>query len=178
MTETISHIALQKLNGRDAQNCFQLLPGVFIESDHRDCLMIAADYLGVSKIVTNDLVEILSPRQFRWLGRADHVINSGGVKIIPEKIEKEVDRIFQTLGLENRFFISGMADPKLGSRVILVVEGDPFDNALAERIHKSLGGVLTKHETPKEILAVKHFVETETQKINRKATMEELKDKS
>src|SRR5260221_617468 len=89
MTETISHIALQALNGPAAKDYFEVLPGISIERDARGCLTIAADYLGKDKIITNDLVEILGQRHFLWLGRWDRVINTSGVKVIPEKIAKE-----------------------------------------------------------------------------------------
>ncbi len=172
MTETISHIALQKLNGEDKQDYFQVLPGISIQTDNRGCLTIAANYLGKEKIMTNDLVEILSPQQFRWLGRVNNVINTGGVKVIPEKIEREVERAFLELGLQNRFFISGVEDPAFGSKVILIVEGLALDEALARRIYKSLDSRLARYETPKEIRTVEQFVETDTEKINRKATLE------
>ena len=172
MTETISHIALQKLNGADRQDYFQVLPGISIQTDQQGCLTIAANYLGPGKIVTHDLIEILSPHQFKWLGRLDNVINTGGVKVIPEKIEREVEHIFQELGLQNRFFISGIEDPSLGSKVVLIVEGVQWDDALTQRIYKSLAGRLSRYEIPKEIRRLYRFVETDTQKINRKATLE------
>ncbi len=175
MTETISHIALQKLNGKDKKDYFQVLPGITIQTDLRGCLIIAANYLGSEKIVTNDLVEILSPQQFRWLGRIDNVINTGGIKVIPEKIESVVESTFDELGLQNRFFISGMADPSLGSKVVLIIEGLALDIDLTRGINERLSDRLTRYETPKEIRAIEHFVQTEAQKINRTATIQLLK---
>ncbi len=171
MTETISHIALQKLNGPDAQDYFQCLSGISVRTDARGCLKIKADYLGSGDIITNDLVEILSPDRFRWLGREDNVINTGGIKVIPEKVENEAGKILRELGLQNRFIIAGLPDDKLGSKVILILEGDPLTDVVNKRIHEKLSGVLTKYETPKEVVAVDHFAETDTQKIDRKATL-------
>jgi o-succinylbenzoate---CoA ligase len=170
MTETISHVALQKLNHAGAQDYFQALPGVVLSKDERGCLVISADYLGTEKTVTNDLVDLLSADQFRWLGRWDNVINSGGVKVIPEKVEKEVLKIFVTQHLENRFFVAGFKDEKLGSKVVLVVEGK-LSPQLQKVIHQSLENVLTKYELPKELICIDRFIDTDTQKLNRKETV-------
>ena len=76
------------------------------------------------KIVTNDLVEIKNSSHFKWLGRVDNIINTGGVKVIPEKIEAEINRLFEQHKVKNKFLISGISDPVLGSKVILVIEGE------------------------------------------------------
>ena len=85
MTETVSHVALRLLNTKNKQQYFEALPGVRLSQDTRGCLVISTDDLGVP-LVTNDVVELAGPGQFRWLGRFDGVINSGGVKVIPEKV--------------------------------------------------------------------------------------------
>src|SRR5260221_5760056 len=126
MTETISHIALQALNGPAAKDYFEVLPGISIERDARGCLTIAADYLGKDKIITNDLVEILGQRQFLWLGRWDRVINTSGVKVIPEKIEKECEKTIEALGLLHRCFVAGLPDERLGTKVGRGLGGTPF----------------------------------------------------
>ena len=59
MTETITHIALQRLNGIHRQDSFETLPGIKIDTDERGCLLIHADHLGSKPIVTNDLVALL-----------------------------------------------------------------------------------------------------------------------
>ncbi len=90
MTETLSHIALQKLNGKNAQDFFEVLPGITITKDERGCLVINAPHISVDPVITNDLVELFGSSQFRWLGRVDTIINTGGVKVIPEKIEATI----------------------------------------------------------------------------------------
>ncbi len=88
MTETMSHIAMRKLNGPDASDDrYHLLEGITITTGKKGNLIIDAPYLPGKSIKTNDLVEITGPDTFRWLGRADHVINSGGKKIFPETVE-------------------------------------------------------------------------------------------
>lgn len=173
MTETLSHIALQKISGVDATHAFKALPGVMLELDSRNCLIIQTDYLPEA-IVTNDVVEMLDNNTFRWLGRADNVINSGGIKLYPEKIEKIVEQALSALSIYNRFFICGTPDTKLGTAVSLIFEGlDKIDEvALLQQLRSHL----QNHELPKVILYTKTFEVTPTNKINRVATLSKLTD--
>lgn len=83
MTETCSHVALRKLGSQE----FKALPGFTFATDHRGCLVIKSETLSIGTLTTNDNVDLLSPTTFRWLGRHDNIINSGGVKINPEEVE-------------------------------------------------------------------------------------------
>jgi O-succinylbenzoic acid--CoA ligase len=134
---------------------------VTISLDDRNCLVIEALELSSDKIITNDIVAILNPTQFILKGRIDNVINSGGVKIFPEEIEEKLAKFISV-----RFFIASLPDEKLGEKVILVIEGNPFE------MEKTLFSELSKYQNPKEIVFIENFVETETNKINRKKTLE------
>jgi O-succinylbenzoic acid--CoA ligase len=169
MTETLSHIALQRLNGASRQENFHTLDGVTITADDRGCLVIDVDYLD-SRIVTNDLVEIVTSKEFKWIGRYDNVINSGGIKIVSEKIEKAVGDWMLTNGLSKRFFVTGVAHPQLGEEVTLVVEGT-FPGEDEHALLSSLKTVLLKYEVPRRIFYKSHFVETKTGKIDRKLSL-------
>jgi O-succinylbenzoic acid--CoA ligase len=168
MTETITHIALQRLNGVDKQNYFQTLKGISIDQDERQCLVIEAAHF-TEKIITNDIVQLLDYNKFIWLGRYDNVINSGGIKIIPEKIEPIIAQVFEALNLHHRFFVTGLPNEKLGNKVVLLVEGKI--TIAAREIIKMLAQNLSKYEVPKEIYFISRFYETETQKINRIKTL-------
>ncbi|HTH56526.1 MAG TPA: AMP-binding protein [Cyclobacteriaceae bacterium] len=170
MTETISHIALQKLNGPSSTENFETLDGVRIRTDARGCLCIQANHLG-DEIVTNDLVEIIDQTKFKWLGRIDNIINSGGVKLIPERIEAALEKIFDSLHLPNRFFVAGVPDNKFGQRVVVVIEGSVIIQEVRSKILESARPALNKFETPKEFLFVPKFVETANGKINRSASL-------
>lgn len=172
MTETISHIALQHVNGKKASKYFTVLPGVQINVDGRDCLEIQAPYLE-NKITTNDLVEIKDASQFKWLGRVDNIINSGGVKVIPEKIESEIQNIMESLNIHNRFLISGTPDFRLGNKIILLIEGFVTDEAL-ENVKSSIKKALAPYEAPKEFYINVEFILAGNAKINRRATTEKL----
>lgn len=172
MTETLSHIALQKLNGANAQDYFQVLPNISVKSDERGCLIINAPHLGPEPIITNDLVELISENQFRWLGRIDSVINSGGVKVIPEKIESVITPLMAELNLINRFFIAGLPDRILGEAVTLIVEGEMLERKLEKTLLQRLKEKLGKYEMPKSMRYLSKFIQTDTGKINKPKTLE------
>jgi len=156
MTETITHIAAKKLG----EKVFTVLPNVIIAQDDRGCLVITVPSISEEAIVTNDLVEIIRENQFIFLGRIDNVINSGGVKLIPEQIEaKLIEKI------NSRFFVTGIPDPVLGEKLILVIEGEKQD------FEAGFFDVLDKFEKPKEIVFVPKFKENENGKLLRKPSL-------
>lgn len=167
MTETVSHIALQKLNGTDAQTSFEVLPGITITTDERDCLVITLPEFS-EPVITNDVVQLIDGRHFKILGRFDNVINSGGIKLIPESIEKKIEPL-----LAQPFFVAGVPDERLGTRLVLIIEGTPPTD-----ISIKLKNTLPAYEVPKEILHTGQFIRTETHKINRAKSLEKaLKSK-
>ena len=145
MTETITHIAARRIGAE----CFETLPNVSISKDDRGCLVIQAPNIVSSTIVTNDLVEIISDNQFKWLGRFDNVINSGGIKYFPEQIEAKL-----ALKINQRFFIAGLPDDNLGQKIVLFIEGEEFP------LEASIFSELEKFERPKEIHFIPNFIET------------------
>lgn len=159
MTETITHIAAKEI-GEDA---FSVLPDITISRDDRNCLVIDAPKISDEAIITNDLVELVNENQFVFLGRMDNVINSGGIKLIPEKIEAKLsDKIAE------RFFVTGKQDTVLGEKLVLVIEGE--NQLLPDSIFDSLD----KYEKPKEVFYVSKFSETENGKIKRKEIVESI----
>jgi O-succinylbenzoic acid--CoA ligase len=167
MTETVSHVALQKLNGVNKKNYFQTLQGIELRKDDRGCLAIKAPYL-LGEIITNDLVELIEHDKFMWLGRWDNVINTGGVKVIPEKIEAAIEKVFLSLDLHSRFFIIGKDDSVLGQKILLVIEGESHS---PEKLNQAIAllrqEVSLSYELPKEIWSSREFIQTESGKINR-----------
>ena len=136
--------------------------------------MITTDFLS-EPVVTNDVVEISGQGKFIWLGRWDRVINTGGVKVAPEKIEKALEKIFHQNNFHNRFFIAALADPKLSNRVVLVLEGVQFSSDLLNQSLNTLKSDLLPYEMPREVYWVPEFVLTETQKTDRIQTLPEIK---
>lgn len=168
MTETLTHIAFRKINGSKRSEFFGILPGIIISADDRGCLIIHAPHLDNPDIITNDLVEIISPTRFRWLGRADNVINSGGIKIFPEQLEKKLESMIM-----ERFIVTSLPDRKIGEKLVLVIETsnpEKFE-ALPEIIAENLGS----YEKPREIIFIEKFPETSTGKIIRSEIQRLLK---
>lgn len=170
MTETVSHIALRLVNTERKQQYFEVLPGVEISSDVRGCLVITADHLA-EPVVTNDLVEITGSGKFLWLGRLDRVINSGGVKVYPEKIEKELERLFDEAKFSHRFFIAALPDEKFNNRVVLILEGVQNSSEVLVQTLKILKTRLAPYEFPKEVHTIAKFKMTTTQKIDQRQTL-------
>ena len=156
MTETITHIAARKLG----EKAFTVLPYVTISYDDRNCLVIHAPRISPEVIMTNDIVELVNENQFIFLGRMDNVINSGGIKLIPEQIEEKL-----ASKIQQRFFIASKPDNELGEKVVLVIEGEKHE--LDDSLYESLD----KYEKPKELIFIPKFKETTTGKILRKETM-------
>ena len=171
MTETISHIALQKLNGPNRSEYFQLLPGFKIKLDGHNCLIINSPYLK-DEVDTNDIVEMISPIEFKWVGRYDHVINSGGFKISPEKLEVNISNIFNKLEINRSFFISGYPDKRWGEKIVLIIEGEDLSNDVVANIKIMFKHYFPVYEIPKEILFRKVFLRTDSGKLNRIKTIE------
>lgn len=164
MTETASHIALKQINGpglmEDVKEPFKVLPGVVLSQDERGCLVIGLPWDPAQTIQTNDMVELIDADHFHWLGRADNVINSGGVKLFPEVIEEKFSGL-----TDRRFVILGLPDDVLGERMVLLIEGLEDGAELMKAILKKPG--LHSYEIPKEILNLEKFPETGNGKINR-----------
>jgi O-succinylbenzoic acid--CoA ligase len=184
MSETVTHIALKRLNGKgkkEVSDTYKTLPNVKIKTDERGCLVISAPHTLGKEIITNDLVDIKNDThngtEFEWLGRADFVINTGGIKVFPEKIESYIERAFYELALQKRFFISSLPDETLGEKIILIIEGLPFaknfENELLEHLKKNLPA----YHTPKQIFYLSDFVMTQTGKVNRKKCIESIFEK-
>ena len=174
MTETITHIAVRPLNDaalmdikekydRERYNDFLILPDVKISTDHRDCLIIDAKKITDTPVITNDIVELTGKSTFRLLGRIDHVINSGGIKIYPEMLEEKIQNL-----IEQPYFFTSIPDDILGERLVLVIEGK-------KKIKREdLQPYLDKYELPGEIISLERFSYTENNKINRLLTKKRI----
>jgi len=156
MTETITHIAAKKIG----EKAFTVLPNVKVSVDERQCLVIKAKNISKDKIVTNDIVNLISETQFSWEGRIDNVINSGGIKLMPERIEDKLSTL-----IPRRYFVSGQPDETLGEKAVLYIEGELMV------IDDAVFSVLDKFEKPKEVVFIPKFQETATGKILRKESI-------
>jgi O-succinylbenzoic acid--CoA ligase len=166
MTETISHIALMPMNGPNASDEFEVLDGIEVETDARNCLRIKGDVTNNAWIQTNDVVE-LKDRHLKWLGRADFVINSGGIKIHLDQLEEQISDILKTEAV-----LLKIKDASLGESYALVLKEEIIEST--ENIQSNLKSSLPKYHSPKVILKVEHFLRTESGKIDRLAIKAQL----
>ena len=156
MTETLSHIALRRLNGPDASEWYTPFDSVRLSLSDEGCLVIDAPEVCVEKLVTNDIAELNADGTFRILGRKDNVICSGGIKIQAEEVERQLRPY-----LRESYLITKRSDEKFGEVVVLLTEGT-VDEAreVCERI-------LPKYHQPRVYLHVTHIPLTETGKPAR-----------
>lgn len=159
MTETVSHIALKDLRTND--ECFTTLEGVNIKQNKAGCLKIQSPSTLNKWVETNDIVEILSVKTFILKGRKDNIINSGGVKIQLEEVERLIKEQNPEMG---DFFCYGVKDKTLGQKLVLVTE-----NELVNPVFN-----LPKYHTPKAVLYIDKILRTPSGKIDKRKTIKKL----
>lgn len=158
MSETLSHIALRQLLP-EPEEYFTAFENVSVSLDGRGCLKIFAPNVNEEILQTNDLVEIKNGNQFRFLGRIDNVINSGGAKIFPEELEALAKR-----EISNEVVFVGVKDESLGQKLLVVIEGSE-----SESVRKIISELPfeKKFHRPKEIIFINEMPRTPNGKVNR-----------
>ena len=166
MTETLSHIALRRINGAEASEWYQPFDSVKISQTEEGCLVIDAPLVCAETLVTNDIVEIESyiynkveKTRFRIKGRKDNVICSGGIKIQIEEVEE-----FLKPHLEKPFMLAKKKDEKFGEIAVLMSEDKEI-----KTVEATIRRLLSDHKywIPREFRYVDHLPLTETGKPKR-----------
>ncbi len=161
MTETLSHVALRRLNGEEASDWYTPLPGVDIRVNAEGALCILAPRVCSVELVTNDVAECNERGQFRILGRKDNIINSGGVKIQIEQVEELLRP-----HMSAPFMITAAPHPKFGEEVVMLLQNNgqqlPVDEMVA-----MCRQILPVYWQPKRIMAVSELPMTGTGKPDR-----------
>lgn len=159
MTETYSHIAVRNLNGPEWSESFKTFDDIRIALSESGCLIIYAPFCPEG-LITNDRVKLVGDKKFVVIGRADHVINSGGVKLQIEELEKTIREIY---GIQTAFVISSKSDEILGERVVLVTENlNDFSD-----INWQLMKDHVPYGVPKELIEIKKLPANEGAKYDR-----------
>lgn len=167
MTETLSHIALRRLNGSDASDWYTPMDGVGVSLTDEGCLVIDAPHVCQQTLVTNDIAELTDGR-FRIIGRKDNVICSGGIKIQIEEVEERLRP-----HLHVPFIITKTPDEKFGEAVtLLCTDGD------ADTLRTICEQTLPRYWRPKHIAIVDHIPMTETGKPARKEAEQVAKERT
>lgn len=163
MTETVSHVALRPVNGPSPSPWYEALGDTRFAVDTRGCLLVDAPHLRQRYFTTNDLVRLRDDRSFEYLGRLDNVINSGGIKHLPETIERQIAPLLP----DTRFFIAGEPHPLLGQQLVLVIEDSPWDDAVVEALADRLSRLLPPRACPRSFRFLENFRETPSGKLSR-----------
>jgi o-succinylbenzoate---CoA ligase len=171
MTETLTHVALKRLNGENPDQYFKALPGVAFSIDSRDCLVIKTQIVS-EEIITNDIVKLISDKEFEYMGRIDNIINSGGYKIHPQLVEQRVESVIKEIFNTSNYFIFPVEDQKFGMHPELMIEGE-HDQSKLNKLTKVLKKILHPYEIPKGIHFRNKFVLTRSGKVDRGETMSE-----
>ena len=176
MTETLSHIALRRINGDEPSEWYQPFDSVHISQTEEGCLVIDAPLVCAETLVTNDIVEIepyiynkVEKLRFRIKGRKDNVICSGGIKIQIEEVETLLKP-----HLEKPFMLAKKKDGKFGEIAVLLSEDEDIKRVeatvrrlLSDESEKSSDHKKYKYWIPKEFRYVEHLPLTETGKPKR-----------
>jgi O-succinylbenzoic acid--CoA ligase len=160
MTETASHVAFNEL-GRNSEE-FEVLPGIQWGLNENGQLWFRDSLFDVQ---TTDLGEVVSKRAFRWLGRTDFTINSGGIKIQPEQLEEEVRSILHETGINRDLAITSRSNDELGEELVLILEGQEIKDSrfLLELLQRNL----PQYQNPKLMLFMVKLPRTTSDKIDR-----------
>jgi len=163
MTETVSHIALKKLDNKNTP--FKAIgKASFINNDGE--LIINSPELKIKHLNTNDIVDLIDNYHFHWRGRKDFVINSGGVKINPEELEQKIKSEIKM----NDFIVSSLQDVTYGEKVIIICEEHTF-SAIEHLVNN---WCFERYEKPKEIFIIEHLPLTKNGKIDRVAARSKI----
>lgn len=201
MTETLSHIALRPVNGPYKSNYFTPFKGIDIKTDFEGKLHIDAPKICTKHLITNDIVEIIKTNKnisntssneissidrstisntkrnvslkFKFIGRLDNVVNSGGVKIHIEEVENKIIEYYRNNKKrlkEFDFAISYIPDTTYGEMLVLLdttssLSIDQFD-------------FLDSIKRPKKVIQINEIPLTSTNKINRRACHQYASEKS
>ncbi len=171
MTESVSHVAVRQ-PGEVEGGCghYRAMPGVSFRSGEEGDLLIDAPTLSDVRIATRDKVELKGPHAFCLIGRLDGLINSGGLKVMPERLECEIARVPALAG--RRFFIVATPDKRFGECVTLVVESSALSTEERENLLIACSEVVTDGRSkPRKVLACEAFLESGTGKVLRKGSL-------
>ncbi|NBH88753.1 AMP-binding protein [Parabacteroides distasonis] len=185
MTETLSHVALRRLNGPEASPYYHPFPSVTLSLSSENTLVIDAPLVCDERLVTNDVARLLPDGSFAIIGRKDNIINSGGIKIQIEEVEERLRPY-----LNRPYAITAAPDPRLGEAVVLLIAPRPCETLSPPRVTPHMRAItndsaqllcevstaalasLPKYLHPRHIIKVSEIPQTGSGKINRAACRE------
>ena len=158
MTETLSHIALRRLNGDTASKHYYPFPSVELSLSAESTLVIKAPLICGEVLQTNDIACLYPDGSFTIAGRKDNVINSGGIKIQAEEMEKRLRPFIPV-----PFVVTSVPDPRLGQALTLLIAGQVDVRELESKLQT----VLDAYHRPRHIFMTESIPQTENGKTDR-----------
>lgn len=167
MTETLSHIAMRRLNGPKASAYYEPLPTITLSLSDEGTLIIHAPLVANQIIKTNDMAHLLDNGLFEITGRQDNIINSGGLKFQPEILEQKLHQ-----KIPNELVITSIHDIVLGEKIVLLIENPEISDKQLDMniLKKQIQATLSKHERPKLVYFCNRIPRTPNGKIDRITT--------
>jgi len=176
MTETASHFALRHINAKEESAPYRILPGVSLGQYEGGKLKIKGEISNNKWLYTNDFISRIDEKSFQWLGRADFIINSGGVKINPEQVLRSLQKALPSSIPSHEACALGLPDAKLGEKLVLALAKLPQDReeeVASAYIHTFQ--VLNKFKIPKAIYIIENLPK-QNEKLNRRELKVKLKN--
>ena len=185
MTETLSHVALRRLNGPEASPYYHPFPSVTLSLSPDNTLVIDAPLVCDERLVTNDVARLLPDGSFAIIGRKDNIINSGGIKIQIEEVE---ERLRPYLDLP--YAITAAPDPRLGEAVVLLIAPRSCETVSPPRVTPHMKAIMSdsaqlscevstvalaslpKYLRPRHVIEASEIPQTGSGKIDRAACRE------
>lgn len=158
MTETLSHIALRRLNGETASKHYYPFPSVELSLSAESTLVIKAPLICGEVLQTNDIACLYPDGSFTIAGRKDNVINSGGIKIQAEEMEERLRPFIPV-----PFVVTSVPDPRLGQALTLLIAGQVDVRELESKLQT----VLDAYHRPRHIFMTESIPQTENGKTDR-----------
>ena len=159
-TETASHFAGRILNHNTAE--YTLTAGSTLNTNESGEIQISNPATGGRRITLHDKIHQTSDTTFIWLERTNLLVNSGGVKIPIEPLEKEIAQLLNWPLMS--FYIAGQPHPILGEELTLFTTHSIND---MQQITDSLAQLPKLHQ-PKKILFISEITISNNGKIVRK----------
>lgn len=176
MTETASHIALRPLTSYNdvIPTPFRTMKAISVSTDSRGCLVVKVPSMPL--LITNDLAQVLSRKEFFITGRIDNVIISGGVKVQAEKVEETLAPFFAEIGT---FIVTGRKHEKWGMEVVVKVEAptllnEDVESAENPELYEKMCAYISENTTlsgahkPHALIVVRSLPRTSSGKLIRK----------
>ncbi len=156
MTETYSHFAGRTLG----EPLYRLIDETEIEANDTG-LRLRNPCTKNQWMQTHDIIELFPKNTFKWIGRSDFTINSGGIKIQLERVEAELQGL--TGWQAEDFFCWYEEDPILGQKLVLYTKNGlqlPLNLQFSSRFYN-----------PKAVYQRSNFAYSSTGKILREKTV-------